>query len=214
MKSKKLSKQDREEILKAVSAKALAKWEASPLHEEMVGLEAEADKIIYDKQLEMIPDKDRKVLDKYGYGMSKHRIYCFADAHTGKVHGTWRYNNNTPHFTIMEYRADSDYSSSYPEDYPRDNSDFVTIINATNPALLRRYCELWNLRECEVDAAKRAFGNLLEGCNTTKQVYENESLRPFMPAWMLDYEKTVKRGAPATTESEAAIIADLTEKED
>jgi hypothetical protein len=208
--SKQLSKSDREEILEAVRIKATAKWESSPLFREMKYIEDEAATIIRDKQLTMIPAKDRKVLDKYGYSMREHRVQCFIDTGTGEVRGSWA---GIAHFTIEKYCSQSTYRPGYPDKYPHDNDDFVRVINAVNPALLRRYCKLWNLRDCEVNTAVKAFGNLLACCNTTKQVYENESLRPFMSAWMLDYEKPIKANAPALPASDAAIIADLIAKE-
>lgn len=204
MKSKNLSKQDREEILKAVRAKALAKWEASPLHKEMVGLEAEADKIIYDKQLEMIPGKDRKVLDKYGAYMGR-KVICFAiDAESGKARSVWNEKNKNPKIVVRDYRG----NFQRPTGYPVYGGDLSEIIEDENPDLLPRYCELWHLRECECDTAVMAFGKLLGQCHTTKQAYDNESLRPFLPDWMLTWQPSPKV-APAVEDSDAAIIAEL-----
>lgn len=60
-----------------------------------------------------------------------------------------------------------------------------------------------------MDNAERAFRRILDGCTTTKHVYDNEKLRPFMPGWMTSWKPT-KREAVEISVDDAAIVAELT----
>jgi len=207
--SKSLSKGDREEILDNVRKKATDKWNESPLYDELLALEKDAAKIVYDRQLEMVPAKDRKVLDRYGSGDSDTLFNVIIDEAKGTPRTPF-YNSNNKGAVVR--LVSYSIGGSKPEDYPYYNDRWIELIHEARPDLLPRYCELWNLRLCEAENAAKAFGKLVYPCNTTKQIYDIEELRPFMPKWMKEWRPTKKSdraAASQTSKGDKAIIADL-----
>lgn len=209
MYSKTLSKSDRNDILNNVRNKAVEKWEAGPLHDEMVELEKSAAKIIEAKQLEIIPQADRDVLDRYGaYEQENDRFIFAQDVDSGNFRAPLYYDKKKDVERVVMRFTDYRVPGRYPDGYPNSNGCIIKLLNSHSPVLLERYHELWMLRKCETDNAVEAFRKLLANCNTSKQVYDVKALRPFMTASLLDYAPPVKADT-APTKTDAAIIAEL-----
>lgn len=205
--SKTLSNKERESIISAVRGKAQEKWNSSPLADEMAELAVEAQSIVHKAQVVIVPEKDRKVLNRYGAQPYTNSINFLINEKSGKPIRSWNSSPKTVGIRLYSYEG-----FSTPTGYPTDHQSFLNIIHAANPALLPRYAELWFLQDCEIEAAGNAFSRLLSNCNTTKQVYENEALRPFMPEGMLNLEKAPKKRS-IVSETDAALIAELSSVE-
>jgi hypothetical protein len=202
MKSKILSKVDRDNILDLVKNKAQSKWEESPLYIETEALHTKAEGILHEVQLAIIPDEDRKVLDRYGSGNCIERINFKLNSKDFSVVRAFGYNDPALHVTSYNVCG-----SPYMPEYPESESAILSLVHKTDPTILQRISELWYLRDCEEKAIILAYDKMLAECNTTKQVAENEALAKFLPKELLDYEPRKKMAA--LNKTDIALIAEM-----
>lgn len=209
MKSKVLSKQDREEVLKAVNTKALEKWNDSPLFDEMLELAQRANEIVAKRQMEIIPPSHRQILDLYSGRVKTVSILLELQIQENgeepKPIASWSRRCDGPVIDVKSYYVEG----LTPRGYPVGSSTMVNLIHEAAPDLLPRFHELWHLRDCEVTKIKKVFSSLLDSCTTTKQVHDNEHLRPFLPQRLVVWKPT-KRETPTISNEDEALVAELT----
>ena len=205
--SKPLNKDDRAEIIALAKCKIVQKWNDSPLHAEAQELLIAASAIIHDRQIAIIPTKDRKVLNRYGSKTSRHTLNLQKRGKDGTISTSLRHFGSSFRMYVAVYRLKGDP----PENYPSTSGEIANCISAKAPELIARYYELLDLKICEENKVVAAFTKLLNNCRTTLQVSNVAELKPFLPEYLLNYKKP--DNGPLTV-SETVMLSDLIADDD
>lgn len=201
MYSKMLNDQDRRNILRMVQDAATEKRQDP----EMLELEAKASDIIQSRQLELVSDKDGRVLDKYVAFTESVTISITVD-NDGRI-------CNVP-FSSYEPMVACPRVKIYrlwgmrPVDYPHYSDEIIKYIESVSPDLFPRFCELWEWRAEMVHKTVAAFEKLLDLCETSEQAANARELRPFIPEYLLKWQPDEKTVAMLDHE-EKELIEDL-----
>lgn len=203
IRSKTLSLEDRKKIMQNVMKKVNEKWEQSPIGKEQRALIDKCNEIVKKKQLELIPKTHRKILDKYGAGPQRTFVAYIYDAKGEFKKGFGRFVQN---FYVDSYSI----PGHQPDLYPSRPEQLAAVIHDVDPESLRRIYDIEVLRKCEDEKIKNTYSNLLSSCNTSKQVFNNEYLKPFLPKYLLNWKPVSTSKETVSMDKEStAILASM-----
>jgi hypothetical protein len=203
IRSKTLSLEDRKKIMQNVMKKVNEKWEQSPIGKEQRALIDKCNEIVKKKQLELIPKTHRKILDKYGAGPDRTFVTYNYDEKGEFKRGFGKF--------FQDFNVDSYFiPGRQPDLYPSTPSQLAAVIHDVDPKSLRRIYDIEVLRKCEDKKIRDTYSNLLSSCNTSKQVFNNEYLKPFLPKYLLDWKPVTTSKEKVSMDKEStAILASM-----